>query len=91
MRRLAYLVTEDWYFLSHRLPMAFAAQRAGYEVHVITQVNQGAAAIERHGFRLHNMKWHRGSLNPIGFAENIRAVRRLYNEIAPDIVHHVAL
>ena len=23
-----YLVTEDWYFLSHRLPMALAAQRA---------------------------------------------------------------
>ena len=25
--RLVYLVTEDWYFLSHRLPMAKAAQR----------------------------------------------------------------
>ena len=25
---LLYLVTEDWYFLSHRIPMALAAQRA---------------------------------------------------------------
>ena len=37
---LAYVVTEDWYFLSHRLPMARAAQRAGYEVHVITHVDE---------------------------------------------------
>jgi hypothetical protein len=27
-----YLVTDDWYFLSHRLPMAEAAHPAGYEI-----------------------------------------------------------
>ena len=36
--RLLYLVSEDWYFLSHRLPMARAARDAGYEVHVATRV-----------------------------------------------------
>ena len=42
---LLYLVTEDWYFLSHRLPMALAAQQAGYQVHVATRVAKGAADI----------------------------------------------
>lgn len=88
---LVYLVTEDWYFLSHRLPMARAAQRAGYEVHVITQVNKGAAAIAALGFRLHPTVWRRGSVNPFAFLSNIRAVRRLYRTIKPDLVHHVAL
>ena len=32
--RLLYVVSEDWYFLAHRLPMARAARDAGYEVHV---------------------------------------------------------
>ena len=41
--RLAYLVTEDWYFLSHRLPMARAAKAAGYEVHVFTNFTGHAA------------------------------------------------
>ena len=41
--RLAYLVTEDWYFLSHRLPMARAAKAAGYEVHVFTNLTGHAA------------------------------------------------
>ena len=43
--RLLYVVTEDWYFLSHRLPMARAARDAGFEVHVATRVVDGAAAI----------------------------------------------
>ena len=41
--RLVFLVTEDWYFLMHRLPMAFAAQRAGYDVHVACRVGQKGA------------------------------------------------
>ena len=35
--RLLYVVTEDWAFLSHRLPMARAARNAGFEVHVATR------------------------------------------------------
>lgn len=88
---LVYLVTEDWYFLSHRLPMARAAQAAGYEVHVVTQVGKGGGAIEALGFRLHTMVWRRGSVSPLGFLSNILSVRVLYRAIAPDIVHHVGL
>jgi glycosyltransferase involved in cell wall biosynthesis len=88
---LVYLVTEDWYFLSHRLPMARAAQRAGFDVHVITHVNKGRAAIEAEGFSLHSVLWRRGSINLFAFLSNIQAVRRHYKAIAPDIVHHVAL
>jgi glycosyltransferase involved in cell wall biosynthesis len=88
---LAYAVTEDWYFLLHRLPMARAAKRAGYDVHVITNVNKGAAAIQAEGFHLHRLAWRRGSLNPFGFFLNILALRRIYRAIVPAIVHHVAL
>ena len=88
---LTYLVTEDWYFLSHRLPMAIAAQRAGYEVHVATHINESAAEIEALGFRLHPLSWRRGSLNPLRLLSIIRDIRRIYREYPPDIVHHVAL
>src|SRR5215470_14652460 len=88
---LIFLVTEDWYFLSHRLPMACAAQNAGYDVHVATRVNRGRAAIEDLGFKLHPLDWRRGSFNPFDVLAIIRAVRALYLEVAPDLVHHVAL
>jgi glycosyltransferase involved in cell wall biosynthesis len=88
---LVYLVTEDWYFVSHRLPMALAAQRAGYRVHVATRVKAHGAQIERYGFALHPLDWKRGSLNPQDIVSIVRQVRRLYRTIEPDIVHHVAL
>ena len=88
---VVYLVTEDWYFLSHRLPMARAALAAGYDVHVVTHVAEGAAAIEAQGFRLHRVVWKRGSVNPLAFLANIAAVRRVYRALDPDLVHHVAV
>jgi len=88
---LIYLVTEDWYFLSHRLPMALAAKRAGYDVHVATRVNKDAAAIRDYGFTLHPLAWRRGSFNPIDLISIVREVRRLYKDLAPSLVHHVAL
>ena len=88
---LAFVVTEDWYFLSHRLPMARAARAAGYDVHVITHVSRGGAAIEGEGFALHPVVWRRGSLNPFDFLSNILAVRRVFRRIKPALVHNVAL
>jgi len=90
-RRLLYLVSEDWYFLSHRLPMAKAAQRAGYEVHVATRVQTDGAAIEALGFKLHPLAWRRGSTNPFDRLRLVGDVRRLYRRLQPDLVHHVAL
>jgi glycosyltransferase involved in cell wall biosynthesis len=71
--------------------MARAAVRAGYDVHVITHVNRGRAAIEAEGFTVHPVTWRRGSLHPLGFLSNIRAVRRVYRAIRPALVHNVAL
>jgi glycosyltransferase involved in cell wall biosynthesis len=88
---LLYLVSEDWYFRSHRLPMALAAQRAGYEVHVATRVQADGAAIEALGFKLHPLAWRRGSTNPFVRLRLIGEVRRLYRVLKPDLVHHVAL
>jgi glycosyltransferase involved in cell wall biosynthesis len=88
---LVYLVTEDWYFLSHRLPMACAALRAGYEVHVATNVVDGGSAIESHGFTLHPLNWTRGSAHPRDLFRIIGEIRALYKRLNPDIVHHVGV
>jgi glycosyltransferase involved in cell wall biosynthesis len=88
--RLLYLVSEDWYFLSHRLPMARAARDAGYDVHVATRVVNGGAAITNEGFALHPLTWRRGSTNPMKFISAVGEVRRIYRALAPDLVHQVA-
>jgi glycosyltransferase involved in cell wall biosynthesis len=89
--RLLYVVTEDWYFLSHRLAMARAAREAGFEVHVATRVVDGRARIQAEGFTLHPIPFVRGRMSPAGTLAAIRALRRVHAAISPTIAHHVAL
>ena len=89
--RVIYLVTEDWYFMSHRLPMARAARAAGFEIHVATRVDRHGPAIEAEGFHLHPISWRRGSLDPRDLLRVMREVRKLYRSAKPDLAHHVAL
>src|ERR1700733_7492673 len=90
-RRLLYVVNEDWAFLLNRLPMARAAQRAGYEVHVATRVNDGVGAIEAEGFTLHPIPLRRGGISPLSAIPAIRALRKITGRIKPDIAHHSGL
>ena len=90
-RRLLYVVNEDWAFLLNRLPMARAAQRAGFEVHVATRVSSGAAAIEAEGFTLHPIPLRRGGISPLSAIPAIFALRQITGRIKPDIAHHSGL
>ncbi len=89
--RLLYLVTEDWYFCSHRLPVARAARDDGAEIIVATRVNAHGAAIRAEGFRLAPLRWRRGSHAPGAELAAIAEIARLYARERPDLVHHVAL
>jgi glycosyltransferase involved in cell wall biosynthesis len=89
--RLLYVVTEDWYFLSHRLPMARAAKAAGFEVHVATNVADSAEAIKREGFILHPVAFARGRASPRAALATVRALRRVLCRVNPAVVHHVAV
>jgi glycosyltransferase involved in cell wall biosynthesis len=90
-QKILYLVSEDWYFISHRLPMARAAKAAGFEVHVATRVGNDAQRIAAEGFSLHPIEWRRGSMNPFRLLMTIIETRRLYRRLRPELVHHVAL
>lgn len=86
--RILFLVTEDWYFVSHRLPLAVAAREAGYEVIVATRVSSHGDVIRNAGLQLVPFELSRRRGNP--FTE-IARLTRLYRRIRPTIVHHVAL
>jgi len=89
--KIIFFVTEDWYFCSHRLPLAIAAQQAGYNVMVVTRVNRHGELIRSHGLNLIPIKLSRRSRNPLKELGVIRQLLHIYREQKPDIVHHVAL
>lgn len=88
---LIYFVTEDWYFLSHRMPMARAAISAGFNVAVITNVSTKRNEIEAAGIRVIPFPLQRKSLNPFTAVKQIMFLARIYRSEKPDMVHHVAL
>ena len=88
---LVFVVTEDWYFASHRLPLARAALRAGYRVVVATRFGVHADALRREGFELYHLGLRRRARSVLHELASILELRRLYARHRPVVVHHVAM
>ena len=91
MPKLLFLVTEDWYFHSHRFGLARAAARSGYDVVLLTRVGADRAAIEAAGIRVRALGWRRGRFSVWRELKAFVDICRVYREEVPDLVHHVAL
>jgi glycosyltransferase involved in cell wall biosynthesis len=89
--KLLFLVTEDWYFCSHRLPVARAARDAGFAVTVATRVRAHGGQIRGEGFALHPLTWKRRGDGVAGHRRALAEIVRLYRAEQPDILYHVAL
>lgn len=89
--KLLFFVTEDWYFCSHRLPLALAAQSAGYDVTVVTQIARHGDLIRSHGLKLVPIRLSRQGTNPLQDLALIARLCRIYRRARPDIVHQVAI
>lgn len=91
MDRIVYLVTEDWYFLSHRLPAARTARDMGLQVHVVTRSNGNTEQFDREGFVLHPISVNRTGTSISDDLALIRQLSSLFRQIKPRLVHNVAL
>ena len=89
--RILFFVTEDWYFWSHRLPIARAARDADFDVLIATRTNQHKDRIENEGFKLIPIGLERKSRNIFKEILSILEIVRIYRREKPDIVHHVAV
>jgi glycosyltransferase involved in cell wall biosynthesis len=90
-RTLLFLVTEDFYFESHRLPLALAARDAGMRVVLVTRVGSRGDVLRGHGFEVLSIPFERGGLNPVRDLTLMWQIISIYRRLAPDIVHHVAM
>lgn len=89
--RLAFIVTEDWFFASHFLPMARAARELSLDVSVVTRVRAHRAAIEATGAKVVPLEAERRSLNPLAAGDAAGRTAAILKAIKPDIVHCIAL
>jgi glycosyltransferase involved in cell wall biosynthesis len=89
--KILFVVAEDWYFWSHRRPIAAAALQSGYDVFVATRVGDCGEKIVGAGFRLIPLRLNRSSYSLFNELRTVSALRSIYRQEKPDIVHHIAL
>jgi hypothetical protein len=65
MPKILYLVTEDWFFVSHFLPMAQAARDCGLQVAVATRVRADGERLEAEGLSVIAIESRRRSFSPL--------------------------
>jgi glycosyltransferase involved in cell wall biosynthesis len=90
-RKLVFVVTEDWFFASHFLPMARAARELGLAVTVVTRVRDHRAVIEAAGARVVALEAERRSLNPMAAGYAAGRLAGVLKDEKTDIVHCIAL
>jgi glycosyltransferase involved in cell wall biosynthesis len=91
MPKLLFLVTEDWYFCSHRMPLAQAAIRAGFEVVLLANLHSHGEVIRSEGVGVIPLDIKRHSMNPLRELKTLLRIVKTYRAERPDIVHHVAM
>lgn len=91
VRRVLILVNVDWFFVSHRLPIATAAKLAGYEVHIACGFTKHYDYLKSLGFILHPIKLERSGTSLMGEYHLFRQIKALLKAVKPDVLHLVTI
>ena len=90
-KKILFVVNAPEFFLSHRLPIALAAQNAGYEVHVATADGDAVEEIRLLGLVHHTVAIARSGQNPFSELGSIISLYRLFRVLKPDLVHLITI
>jgi len=88
---LLFVVNVDWFFLSHRLPIAIAAQKHGYEVHIAVGITDQDDRLKAHGLIVHPLRLERGETNPLLALRTFSDILNICRSVDPDIIHFVTI
>lgn len=91
MKKLFIIVNVDWFFLSHRKDIALAAQKAGWDVTIVTADTGKLKDIETKGLKTINLPMSRSGMNIKEELGTMWFLYNLYKREKPDVVHHVGM
>jgi len=90
-KKLLFIVNVDWFFKSHRLPIALEAIRRGYEVSLATENSGLFEEFSTYGIKCYSVAFKRGHSSLLDELFSIFRVFQLCKKIRPDIIHNVTL
>ena len=90
-KKLLFIVNVDWFFVSHRLPIAIAAISNGYEVHVATAVTKYEKFFYDNGIHLHSLNLKRSVINPFSNYLSLIEIYNIIKSVNPGILHLITI
>ena len=84
-------ITEDWFALSHFIPLLRALCDTMAEVVVVTRIDKGGKRLEEIGVRPIHFDYRRGSLNPVTEVSALFRLRKILRKERPQILHLIAI
>lgn len=90
-KKLMFVVNVDWFFMSHRLPIALEAMCQGYEVHIATELTNQRAVMEQFGLIVHPISLNRSSANVSDVFRTFWQIVVVLRKVKPDLVHLVTI
>lgn len=90
-KRILFVVNVDWFFISHRLPIAKRALDRGWEVYLATEVTEHKDFLQREGVIVRHIEFGRGSINIFREVKAFIQLAIALIRIRPDLVHLVTV
>ena len=90
-KKLVFVVNVDWFFVSHRIDIAKAALKEGYEVHIATSITVHKEFLTGLGIIVHDIPVHRSNINPFFVFNYLFQLIKILRKINPNIAHFVTI
>lgn len=90
-KKLFIVVNQDFFFLSHRLPIGMAAKGAGYDVTIVSEATGVSDKIREAGLKTINLPINKAGTNIKDEIKTFFFLYKLFRREKPDIVHLVGL
>lgn len=89
--KLLYFVSEDKYFISHKIKHVLYAKKQGFDVLVVCKISKFYDNIKSKGIKVVGIDLNRKNLNPFSQINVIFELLKIINRYNPDIIHNTAL
>lgn len=90
-KRLLFVVNVDWFFISHRLPLALEGIKRGYEVHLACGITDKKEFLNKLGLKVHPLHISRGTAHLTEEIKTFVEIYKVLKNVSPDIAHFVTI
>tara|TARA_B100000212_G_scaffold341276_1_gene324014 strand:- start:818 stop:1945 length:1128 start_codon:yes stop_codon:yes gene_type:complete len=90
-KKILFLVNDDNFFITHRLPIAIQAKIEGFDIHIAGKKTNKSEILKQNGFKFYPLNFHRSSGNPIKLLNYIFNIFLIINKVRPTIVHAITI